>query len=145
MKIQYALLTAFLLMILVSFIPHYNYQPRPYISSSGNFSIQPILDNEELDKEYQFIQEFKVTYKDSTYCSDSSKLTFITQVDSFSTYNIRNKINCQIIAYFRLTPYQIKVISKYPTYYLKIENRVTDNVYKYKMDDPNYFTKLFKD
>lgn len=145
MNIRYALLTAFLLMILVSFIPQYNYQPRPYISSNGNFTIQPIIDNEHLEKEYQYIQEFKVTFKDSTYCSDSSKLTFITQVDSFSTYNIRNKINCQIIAYFRLNSYQIKVISKYPTYYLKIENRVTDNVYKYKMEDPNYFTKLFKD
>lgn len=145
MKIKYELLTAFLLMILVSFIPQYNYQPLPYISEDGKLIIKPLLDNADMDKEYQYIQEFKVTYKDSTYCSDSSKITFITQVDSFSTYNIRNKINCNIDAFFRLTPYQIKVISKYPTYYIKIENRVTDNVYKYKMDDPNYFTKLFKD
>jgi hypothetical protein len=144
MKLHYPIITAFILMILVSFTLN-DIQPVPYFSSDGNLIIKPILDNADMDKKYQYIQEFKVTYKDSTYCSDSSKLTFITQVDSFSTYNVRNKINCKIDAFFRITPYQMKVLSKYPTYYIKIENRVTDNVYRYKMDDPNYFIKLFKD
>ena len=122
----------------------YGEQPTPYIHKDSLIVVQPIIDNADMSKEFQYIQEFKVTYKDKHYCSDSSKLTFVTSVDSFSTYNIRNRVSCKIDAWFRLSPYQTKLISTYPTKTIVIENLVTDNIYRYEMKDPLYFVKAFK-
>ena len=112
----------------------YGEQPAPYIHKDSLIIVQPIIDNVDMSKEYQYIQEFKVTYKDKHYCSDSGKLT----------YNVRNRMSCKIDAWFRLTPYQTKLISTYPTKTIVIENLVTDNVYRYEMEDPLYFIKVFK-
>ena len=125
-------------------IKPYGEQPAPYIHKDSLIVVQPIIDNADMTKEFQYIQEFKVTYKDKHYCSDSGKLTFVTSVDSFSTYNIRNRMSCKIDAWFRLTPYQTKLISTYPTKTIVIENLVTDNIYRYEMKDPLYFIKVFK-
>jgi hypothetical protein len=123
----------------------YGDQPAPYIHTDSLMVIQPVIDNIDMSKEYRFIQEIKVTYKDKHYCSDSSKITFITSVDSFSTYNVRNRVSCKINAWFKLTSYQTKLISTYPTKTIVIENLVTDNIYRYEMKDPTYFIKVFKE
>ena len=160
------IITSLILMILLSFAPigvdepcshcefikknesnnikPYGDQPSPYIHTDSLMVIQPIIDNVDMSKEYQFIQEFKVTYKDKHYCSDSSMITFVTSVDSFSTYNVRNRVSCKIDAWFRLTSYQTRLISTYPTKTIVIENLVTDNVYRYELKDPMYFIKVFK-
>ena len=122
----------------------YGDQPAPYIHKDSLIIVQPIIDNADMSKEFQYIQEYRVTYKDKHYCSDSGKLTFVTSVDSFSTYNIRNRVSCKIDAWFRLSPYQTKLISTYPTKTIVIENLVTDNIYRYEMKDPLYFIKVFK-
>lgn len=122
----------------------YDGQPDPYIHKDSLIVVQPIIDNIDMSKEFKFIQDFKVTYKDKHYCSDSSKITFITSVDSFSTYNINNRVSCKIDAWFRLTSYQTKLISTYPTKTIVIENLVTDNIYRYELSDSSYFIKVFK-
>ena len=121
----------------------YGEQIPPYINKDSLIIVQPIVENDHMSKEYQHIQEFKVTYRDKHYCSDSSKLTFVTSVDSFSTYNIRNRMSCNIDAWFKLTPYQIKLISTYPTKTIVIENLVTDNIYRHDLKNTLYFIRAF--
>jgi hypothetical protein len=58
-------------------------------------------------------------------------------------WNIRPRISCRIEMWYRLSESQEKLLSTYAVKEIKIENRVTDNIYRYKMMDPNYFTKVY--
>jgi hypothetical protein len=84
-----------------------------------------------------------MTYKDLHYCSDSTKLTLYVPGDSIKMWNIRPKISCKIEMWYRLSERGEELLSKYPVNSVKIENRVTDNIYVYKMSNPYYFMKVY--
>jgi len=118
-------------------------QPKEYIHTDSLFMFQPIIDNIDESKKYWYIQEFRMTYKDLHYCSDSTRLTIYLANDSIKMWNIRPRISCRIDMWYRLTDEQQIMLSKYAINKIKIENRVTDNIYVYKMTDPGYFIKCF--
>lgn len=118
-------------------------QPKEYIHTDSLFMFQPIIDNIDEPKKYWYIQEFRMTYKDLHYCSDSTRLTIYLANDSIKMWNIRPRISCRIDMWYRLTDEQQIMLSKYAINKIKIENRVTDNIYVYKMTDPGYFIKCF--
>jgi hypothetical protein len=89
------------------------------------------------------MNEFKMIYKDLHYCSDSTKLTLYIPGDSIKMWNIRPRISCQIEMWYRLSERDEQLLSKYPVNSVKIENRVTDNIYVYKMSNPYYFMKVY--
>jgi hypothetical protein len=45
--------------------------------------------------------------------------------------------------WYRLSERDEELLSKYPVNSVKIENRVTDNIYVYKMSNPYYFMKVY--
>lgn len=118
-------------------------QPKPYIHPDTMFEFQPIINNIDEPKQYRYFNEFKMNYMDLHYCSDSTKLTIYLPGDSIKMWNIRPRISCKIEMWYRLNESQEKLLSKYAVTEIKIENRVTDNIYRYKMTDPNYFTKVY--
>jgi len=118
-------------------------QPDPYIHKDSMFIFQPIIDNIDEPKQYRYMNEFKMIYKDLHYCSDSTKLTLYIPGDSIKMWNIRPRISCQIEMWYRLSERDEQLLSKYPVNSVKIENRVTDNIYVYKMSNPYYFMKVY--
>ena len=118
-------------------------QPKPYIHPDTMFEIQPIINNIDEPKQYRYFNEFKMNYRDLHYCSDSTRLTIYLPGDSIRMWNIRPRISCKIEMWYRLTESQEKLLSTYAVKEIKIENRVTDNIYRYKLTDPNYFTKVY--
>ena len=118
-------------------------QPDPYIHKDSLFIFQPVIDNLDEPIKYRYMNEFKMTYKDLHYCSDSTKLTLYVPGDSIKMWNIRPKISCKIEMWYRLSERGEELLSKYPVNSVKIENRVTDNIYVYKMSNPYYFMKVY--
>jgi WD40 repeat protein len=62
---------------------------------------------------------------------------------SIKIWNVRPKISCKIDMWYRLSDEQQIMLSKYSVNKVKIENRVTDNIYVYRMSDPGYFIKCY--
>jgi hypothetical protein len=118
-------------------------QPDPYIHKDSLFIFQPVIDNLDEPMKYRYMNEFKMTYKDLHYCSDSTKLTLYVPGDSIKMWNIRPKISCKIEMWYRLSERGEELLSKYPVNSVKIENRVTDNIYVYKMSNQYYFMKIY--
>jgi hypothetical protein len=118
-------------------------QPKPYIYPDTMFEFYPIIDNIDGPKESRYFNEFKLRYKDLHYCSDSTVLTLYLPNDSIKMWNIRPRVSCKIDMWYRLTKQQEELLKKYEVKEVKIENRVTDNIYRYKMTDPKYFTKIY--
>lgn len=118
-------------------------QPKEYIHKDSLFIFQPVIDNIDEPKKYWYIQEFKMTYKDLHYCSDSTKLTLYLAGDSIKLWNVRPRISCKIDMWYRLSDDEQIMLSKYSINKVKIENRVTDNIYVYRMTDPSYFIKCY--
>lgn len=164
MDMKYSIISALILMLLMSLspidknqlCPHCVYirkyehsnpkdsnQPNPYIHKDSLFIIQPVIENIDEPKQYRYMNEFKLTYKDLHYCSDSTKLTIYLGNDSIKMWNIRPRMSCRIDMWYRYGNYESDMLSKYSIQGVKIENRVTDNIYMYKMSDPNYFIKTY--
>ena len=160
-----AIITSFILMILLSLRPikntyncdHCGYtnvfesgyhqdprQPKEYVHTDSMFSIQPIIDNIDEPIKDRYIQEFKLTYKDKHYCSDSTRLTLYFDKDSITLWNVRPRMSCKIIMWYRVNTDQQRIMSTESLKSVKIENRVTDNIYMYKMNDEEFFIKTFK-
>jgi hypothetical protein len=118
-------------------------QPKPYIHKDSLFIIQPVIENFDGPKEFWHMNEFRLTYKDLHYCSDSTMLTIYLANDSIKMWNIRPRISCRIDMWYRYNNRDGDLLSKYSIQGVKIENRVTDNIYMYKMTDPNYFIKTY--
>ena len=96
-------------------------QPKKYIHTDSLFMFQPIIDNIDEPKKYWYIQEFRMTYKDLHYCSDSTRLTIYLANDSIKMWNIRPRISCRIDMWYRLTDEQQIMLSKYAINKIKIE------------------------
>lgn len=160
-----AIITSFILLLLLSLRPvdnkydcaHCGYinkieptyhqdprQPKEYIHTDSMFSIQPIIDNIDEPIKDRYIQEFRLTYKDKHYCSDSTKLTLYFDRDSITLWNVRPRMSCKITMWYRVNIDQQRIMSTKILKTIKIENRVTDNIYMYNMNDENYFIKTFK-
>jgi hypothetical protein len=132
-------------------------QPKPLIlrdSTQDTVIIQPIVENIDMNKQYQYIRTIKVYYKDRMakpidlkkgppvdgYCSDSTKLTFITTLnDTISRYSTKH-LSCRILGVVNYTDQDINKLKKSPTKEIWIYNRVTENTYKYKV-----YTSYFQD
>ena len=119
-------------------------QPVPYIHKDSMFIFQPVIDNIDEPKKFQYMNEFRMTYKDLHYCSDSTKLTLYIPGDSIKMWNIRPRISCRIDMWYRLNENQENLLKLYPVNKVKIENRVTDNIYVYNMSNPYYFMKVYE-
>lgn len=120
-------------------------QPNPWILNKST-RIQPILENEEsgefVTSDKAIVRTFKLYYRDSIYCTDSTKITFMSGLDTMQIYSIQ-RMSCDILAIFNLTHNQGKWLNNYPIDKILIYNRVTDNYYTIITDDKEYFTRLF--
>jgi hypothetical protein len=118
-------------------------QPKPYIQDlDSNLVIYPILENADLPGD-RWIRDIKFIYKDKHYCSDLTKVTFVTKDTSFSVVSLQ-RMSCKIMSIVRLDDSQFQILKKNPVTTIVIENLVTDNIYNYTMNDSLYFIKVFK-
>jgi hypothetical protein len=118
-------------------------QPKPYVQDlDSNLVVYPILENADLPGD-RYIRDIKFIYKDKHYCSDLTKVTFVTSDTSFSVVSLQ-RMSCKILSIIRLDDYQAQILKKSPVKTLIIENLVTDNIYNYTMRDSLYFVKSFK-
>jgi hypothetical protein len=108
--------------------------------------LQPILENEEssefVGKDAAIIRSFKLYYRDSIYCTDSTEITFMSGLDTMQIYSIK-RMSCTILAIFNVSHLEGLWLNNYPIDKLVIYNRVTDNYYTIITDDKEYFKKLF--
>ena len=108
--------------------------------------IQPILENEEsgefVGKNAAIIRSFKLYYRDSIYCTDSTEITFMSGLDTMQIYSIK-RMSCTILAIFNVSHLEALWLNNYPIDKLIIYNRVTDNYYTIITDDKEYFKELF--
>lgn len=118
-------------------------QPKPYIHSDSLFEIQPVITNVDMDKKYQYLHEFRLTYKDDHFCSRISRVTFYLENDSVALWNIRPGISCRIDMWFRYNDKDMDLLSKYPIKEVKILNATTRNEFCYVMEDPYYFVRIY--
>lgn len=131
------------LFVMLSFIL-ISQQPDALILDNST-RIQPIVENEDSPRNGRYIQTIKLYYKDLDYCSDSTKISFLTQSgDSLAKYNVRQSPSCTILVRFNLTNEELKWLETHSITQIGIYNRVTDNYYLKKVEDSNYFIKVLK-
>lgn len=108
--------------------------------------IQPILENEDsgefIGKNAAVIRSFKLYYRDSIYCTDSTEITFMSGLDTMQIYSVK-RMSCTILAIFNVSHLEALWLNNYPIDKLVIYNRVTDNYYTIITDDKEYFKELF--
>ena len=128
-------------------------QPGPYIQ--GDISIQPILENEDLDIKLQYIRSIKVYYRDPldkpiilqnkqaiyNYCSDSSVVIFKSVADSIKIPSIK-RMSCEIMAIINLSKRDSEWLKSHIVNEVAVVNTITDNRFSVYMDDKEYFRRL---
>ena len=128
-------------------------QPSAFIQ--GDITIQPILENEDLDIKYQYIRSIKVYYKDPlkaptllqndqilyNYCSDSSVVIFKSVADSIKIPSVK-RMSCEIMAIINLTKRDSEWLKSHIVNEVAVVNTITDNRFSVYMDDKEYFRKL---
>jgi len=128
-------------------------QPGPYIQ--GDVSIQPIVENEDLDIKSQYIRSIKVYYKDPlekpillqnkqalyNYCSDSSVVIFKSAADSILIPSVK-RMSCEIMAIINLTRRDSEWLKSHIVNEVVVVNTITDNRFSVYMDDKEYFRRL---
>jgi hypothetical protein len=128
-------------------------QPGPYIQ--GDISIQPIIENEDLDNDYQYIRSIKVYYRDPlekpillqnkqalyNYCSDSSVVIFKSVADSIKVPSVK-RMSCEIMAIINLTRRDSEWLKSHIVNEVVVVNTITDNRFSVYMDDKEYFRRL---
>jgi hypothetical protein len=144
----------FLLCILIiSAFALVSQQPASYIQ--GDVSIQPIVENEELDIEYQYIRSIKVYYKDPlkaptllqnnqilyNYCSDSSVVIFKSPADSIKVCSVK-RMSCEILAIINLSKRDSEWLKSHIVNEVVVINTVTNNRVAVYLDDTEYFRRL---
>ena len=128
-------------------------QPSAYIQ--GDITIQPILENDDLDIKYQYIRSIKVYYRDPlekpillqnrqalyNYCSDSSVVTFKSISDSIKIPSTK-RMSCEILAVINLTKRDSEWLKSHIVNEVAVVNTITDNRFSVYMDDKEYFRRL---
>lgn len=128
-------------------------QPSAYIQ--GDVTIQPIVENEDLDIKSQYIRSIKVYYKDPlekpiilqnnqalyNYCSDSSVVIFKSVADSIKVSSVK-RMSCEIMAIINLTRRDSEWLKSHIVNEVAVVNTITDNRFSVYMDDTEYFRKL---
>jgi hypothetical protein len=128
-------------------------QPSAYIQ--GDITIQPIVENEDLDIKSQYIRSIKVYYRDPlekpiilqnnqvlyNYCSDSSVVIFKSVADSIRIPSVK-RMSCEIMAIINLTRRDSEWLKSHIVNEVAVVNTVTDNRFSVYMDDTEYFRKL---
>jgi hypothetical protein len=128
-------------------------QPSAYIQ--GDVTIQPIVENEDLDIKSQYIRSIKVYYRDPlekpiilqnnqalyNYCSDSSVVIFKSVADSIKVPSVK-RMSCEILAIINLTRRDSEWLKSHIVNEVVVVNTITDNRFSVYMDDIEYFRKL---
>ena len=128
-------------------------QPPAYIQ--GDVTIQPIVENGDLDIKYQYIRSIKVYYRDPlekpiilqnnnaiyNYCSDSSVVIFKSVADSIQISSIK-RMSCEIMAIINLTRRDSEWLKSHIVNEVAVVNTITDNRFSAYMDDTEYFRRL---
>jgi len=128
--------------------------PEPF--TSGEVSIIPIIENEDLGPKYWYIRTIKLYYKDkmphgielrkgppiNSYCSDETDLTFYSNSDSLVIKSTKH-LSCEILALYNLSESDSDWLKSHLIYRLKINNIVTENKYIIYTDNIFYFKNLF--
>ena len=128
-------------------------QPSAYIQ--GDVTIQPIVENEDLDIKSQYIRSIKVYYRDPlekpiilqnnqalyNYCSDSSVVIFKSVADSIKVPSVK-RMSCEILAIINLTRRDSEWLKSHIVNEVAVVNTITDNRFSVYMDDIEYFRKL---
>lgn len=128
-------------------------QPSAYIQ--GDITIQPIVENEDLDIKSQYIRSIKVYYRDPlekpiilqnnqalyNYCSDSSVVIFKSVADSIRIPSVK-RMSCEILAIINLTRRDSEWLKSHIVNEVAVVNTITDNRFSVYMDDTEYFRKL---
>jgi len=128
-------------------------QPSAYIQ--GDVTIQPIVENEDLDIKSQYIRSIKVYYRDPlekpiilqnnqalyNYCSDSSVVIFKSIADSIKIPSVK-RMSCEILAIINLTRRDSEWLKSHIVNEVAVVNTVTDNRFSVYLDDKEYFRRL---
>ena len=128
-------------------------QPSPLIQ--GSVTIQPILENDDLDIKYQYIRSIKVYYRDPlekpiilqnngaiyNYCSDSTLVIFKSVADSIKVPSVK-RMSWEIMAIINLTKRDSEWLKSHIVNEVAVVNTITDNRFSVYMDDTEYFRRL---
>lgn len=121
-------------------------QPSPWLLNETT-KIQPIVENEEhgefINKNKAISRSFKLYYKDLHYCTDSTKITFVSKDTTMWIYSVR-RMSCEILGVFNVNKEQVEWLESYPINEIIIYNRVTDNIYTIYVTDEEYFQRIYK-
>ena len=133
-------------------------QPRPLIltdTTKDTTFIQPIVENIDMDKKYQYVRTIKVYYKDRMpkpidlkkgppvdgYCSDATRLTFITdRNDTISRMSVQ-RLSCRILAIVNFETEDMDKLKASPVKQIKIYNDITENTYTHNIRT-TYFQQI---
>ena len=138
------------------FISFLSIDRPPESFTSGEVSIIPIIENEDLGPKYWYIRTIKLYYKDkmphgielrkgppiNSYCSDETDLTFYSNSDSLVIKSTKH-LSCEILALYNLSESDSDWLKSHLIYRLKINNIVTENKYIIYTDNIYYFKNLF--
>lgn len=106
-----------------------------------NLTINPIIDGEY---PYSYVQDFRITYVDSGRCTDVSFIEFITDSGYVTLKPINYRISCEIVSWGRASKSGIELLKTQKLRYVRIQNPQTDNVYYYKIGNPEAIQKILK-
>jgi len=120
-----------------------------------NIVIHPIIENEEMLSEYQYIRTLKVYYKDLlnkpiklqngdklyNRCSWQSSLTFYSKEDSLEVVSTP-RMSCEIVAFINLELTDIQWLKANNIYKLKVDNLTTDYNITVVNTQPEYLKDL---
>ena len=133
-------------------------QPNPLIlrdTTKDTTIIQPIIENIDMTKQYQYVRTIKVYYKDRMakpidlkkgppvdgYCSDITRLTFITDRNDTISRTSVQRLSCRILAIINFETEDMDKLKASPVKQIRIYNEVTENIYTYNIRT-TYFQQI---
>jgi hypothetical protein len=133
-------------------------QPNPLIlrdTTRDTTIIQPIVENIDMAKEYQYVRTIKVYYKDRMpkpidlkkgppvdgYCSDATRLTLITDRNDTISRVSEQRLSCRILAIINFETEDMDKLKASPVKQIRVYNDITENTYIYDIHT-TYFQKV---
>lgn len=107
-----------------------------------NLTIVPIVDGVYPQT---FVQDFRVTYKDSGRCTDESFIELITDSGTAYLKPIRFKVSCDIVSWGRADDEAIQLLRNNELRFVRILNPQTNHIYYYKIEQPRGLQRILRE
>lgn len=108
----------------------------------GDLIITPIIDGIE---PYEYIQDFRIQYKDSGRCTDESFVDLITDGGHVTLKPIRFAVSCEIVSWGRIKSEKDReILMNNNLILVRVLNPQSENVYYYKIEDGGKIRTILK-